>query len=244
MIFKDKVYDEMDDISRLIEPYEYSVNAEISQMPEEIEITAEDLINMKMYGRGLSPSSILIKTAKELNLLALASSFRNGSYYKFYSPTIIPNFEDEVPIGIFNVDDKTMTHRIVLKKIKDSYDEKELQVLAVEFIAEHFRSLEYIPASKIDKSRLNELAQLFNCPESMKERSSSKKIRLLRTKVTTMMKDGSLDIRDIDLANRFGNWFKLYVLDGNLPALTNLTKIKIVSHNKRPIYSIEEEVCA
>ena len=55
------------------------------------------------------------------------------------------------------------------------------------------------------------------------------------------MSKNEWNIRDIGLSNRIAKWIKLYLCDGNLAAYTNFCKLKVMTHDDDPIYSIDEE---
>jgi hypothetical protein len=64
---------------------------------------------------------------------------------------------------------------------------------------------------------------------------------MLANDAKELIKSKKIDIRDVSLVEKLGKWIELYCVDGNLPALANIAKIKIMSHQNRPIYSIQEQ---
>ena len=56
-----------------------------------------------------------------------------------------------------------------------------------------------------------------------------------------IFKNNEWRIRDTSLANKMCTWIKLYAEDGNLAAFNNFCKLKVMTHNGGPIYSIEEQ---
>jgi hypothetical protein len=237
-MFKDKVYDDLDDISKLVEPYQYKLNEEIVQFPDEIEVTPEMIL--KCYDRswgwsGINTDGIVTSKAEELGLMELRKDYdTKNTFFEIQ----VKDKEDDEEITI-DFETGKMSHRIFVVKVKDIYDDADLAKKARHNIVGTIKN-ELWNARRVNKPRLNELADLYGAEEVKKDRSYKGKVRKFCNHLEGLMDDLKLDIRDIELSKKFGEWIVSYVKDGNLAALNNVTRIKIITHKNRPIYSIEE----
>ena len=83
---------------------------------------------------------------------------------------------------------------------------------------------------------------LGGCGEAMKNKSGKKKVTAIKERLIKIFETNEWRIRDMALANKVGFWIKGYISGGNLADLTNLCKLKVMTHNNMPIYSVKEEV--
>jgi hypothetical protein len=239
-LFKDKVYEELDDISQLIEPFEYAVNNELAQMPDEIELDANFFGGLVSYNGGRnhfyqSVRKIVERKANSLGLKKLANQARLE--YNFCSDF----FDLEIGENVqYNAETKELNGEAKIIKTKLAYEDREIEQMLVEYMVGQFRAYWRKP-SKISKPRLNEICDLFNVNEALKDRSASGKVSKLQKKYKELISERKLNIRDVELFKRFIDWNIKYVVDGSLPSMSNITKIKIMMRNELPIYSIKEE---
>jgi len=232
-LFKDKVYEEMDDISKLIEPYQYSLNDDLAQFPDEVEITRDHMQTQYSF----SVRDVVRSKAKELELYNLVDKVWevSESFFEFK----IYDSEGEAAESIdYDFKNNKMNGRILLVKKKAYLGDDEIVGVIKKTIDDKF----YGWNNTYDSKRINEIADLFNDNTVKKQRSIRKKVRHLSRHLVALIDSRKIDIRDVGLASRFVDWILLYVKDGNLPALANITKLKIMTHNNRPIYSIDEKV--
>jgi hypothetical protein len=234
-MFKDKFYEDMDEISKMIEPYQYSVNEDLSKFPDEVVVDPEDLESPW----GISTKDVLRKHARILGLDSLV----NKSYdmaNDFFEFKIIDEFGEEVEETTLNFKDNVLSDRIVMVKKKIAYDDSDVEKIAKQTILEGltFNSWLY---RDLDPSRFNEIADLFNDKDTKKQRSVRKKSYSFRIHMANLIDSKKVDIRDIDLCTKFASWILLYIKDGNLAALNNVTRLKIMTHQNKPIYSMEEK---
>jgi hypothetical protein len=82
---------------------------------------------------------------------------------------------------------------------------------------------------------------LGGCNEDIKNRSAKKKLIAIKLRLTQIFKTNEWRIRDMALSNKVGFWIAGYISTGNLACLTNLCKLKVMTHNNMPIYSVKEE---
>lgn len=244
-LFKDKTFEEMDEISQMIEPYEFKLNEELSQFPDEFEMSQEFVTNLIDYNyRRLAYDyaiqedlrSIVSRKASDLGLKILADKARLD--HKF----ILEFFDLDVSEDAsFNANTNTLTGVIKIIKKKIAYDDKDIERLMKEHIELKFNN-EFYFSSDVDKGRINEILDLFGVTDGLSERKGLIKVEKLKKHYIQLIEDRSLIIKDMDLLKRFVDWNIKYVKDGSLPAFSNITKIKIMMRKGQPIYSIKEDV--
>jgi hypothetical protein len=232
-MFKDRVYEEMDDISKLVEPYQYSLNEALAQFPDQIELTTEELSSPW----GINCMEIFRSHVNKLELNHLLKSHRPGD--DFFQFKIIDEFGEYVDTADLNFRDSTLSNKIVMVKSKIGYEDFDVEKIAKQAIIEGLQV--YNSYRMLNASRLNEIADLFNDNATKKERSVRRKMPMFRKHMGDLIDSKKLDIRDVGLCTRFASWIIAYVQHGNLAALNNITRLKIMTHQNRPIYSIEEK---
>jgi hypothetical protein len=234
-MFKDKVYEEMDDISKMIEPYQYSLNEDLSKFPDEVQITAEYLDSPY----GLSVRDVVRSEAQKLGLIELI----NRSYEvsnEFFEFKIVDELGDNVDETSFDIKTGYIRDKVFMFKKKIAYEDSDIEKIVKSSLLASLDS-NYSRHSDLNISRINEVADLFNATNVKQNRSVRKKMYSLKLGFSRLVDSKKLDIRDVGLAQRLGKWIILYIKDGNLAALNNVTRLKIMTHQNKPIYSMEEK---
>lgn len=234
-MFKDKAYEELDDISKLIEPFQGSINDELAKFPDEIEIDQKTIFKTINSGWGwgtIRLVNIISDKAEELNLKDILKNCDQIARQFFK----IKVEEEEITV---NFETNTVSHKIFVVKTKIGFDDAELEKQAEKNIINPI--LARLSSNRsVNKSRMNEVADLYGALDVRKDRTYRGKVRKFCKHLEKLIQDKELDIKDLNLCKKFSKWVILYVKDGNLAALSNITKIKIMMHEDRPIYSIEE----
>jgi len=240
-MFKDKVYDDMDDVSKMFEPFQYNLNDELAKFPDRVEIKPIDLMsydNWSGYGTDLPGEIRRIAKSLDLNQIIEHTSLLNShGFFKFEVET--DEEDDQADIWV-DAGDMTMSHKIFLVKDKIAFDEKQLEAMRKDYTLGQLRR-EFNSNRDMDKARFNEIADIYGAILVKPERSYHGKLKMFCKHLEHMIDEKVLDIRDMELVHKFVMWIAYYVKQGNLAALNNLTRIKIITHEKRPIYSIEEK---
>ena len=236
-LFKDEKFEEFDEITQMIEPFESSLNAEIANFPEEIEFTTQDIINMatrSYYGGTTKDIGDLIRSkAIELGFTDLSSRASDSNFCKTF-------FKLEGKPGLLNLETGEFDGKIKLIKLKNGFEDNEIEQEMKNHLLASFNS-NFRKPSFVNKARINEILDLFGSKEGVSHRSSREKVKSLYETYIKLMEDRSLNIKDVDLFKRFCLWNVKYIHDGTLPALSNITKIKIMMRSGQPIYSIKED---
>lgn len=229
-LFDDKKYENMDWVSQAVEPIESKTAILLGQLPDEITFTFETYKSLLRNGYTTSSveqvvSNLLREVAdgrvdwKEVNLITKCFEFK-------ISDNVIINFETQSIEG-----------EIKLVKRKKTLEDKELQELM------GMKGSEYIdPYGQNQYQYAHEIADFLGCQQDvLKSRSVRTKVAGIRYKYRTIMRENLWNIKDVELADKVGLWIGSYCQTGNLAALKNLTKLKVMTHKGMPIYSIEEE---
>ena len=232
-MFKDKVYEDMDDISKLIEPYQYSVNDDLSQFPDVIEVDTSFI-----DCRYISTRSLISLKARELGLKALIDNIYEVEKSNFFKFEMFDEFNEPTRSIKFDFNTGEIKGKILLVKNKIAFEDKDVHTICEEGAVTFLMSTTW---RATDSNRMNEIADLLGIDGVLKEKSKRSKLYALTSGIRSLVREKKIDIRDAGLAKRFGRWLVLYINDGNLPALGNIAKMKIMSHQNKPIYSIQEQ---
>ncbi len=238
-MFKDKVYEGMDEVTRMFEPFQFDLNDELALFPDKIEIAPSTILEDRYWGSsfGVNINSIITATASRLKLINIelrSTLLLRNNFFKF-------EVEDRENGDDVRLDATTgkMSHKIFMVKNKVAFDEQMLESMRKDTILGALKSS--LNRSSLNKPRFNEIADIYSADEVKSERSYRGKLNKFCDHLEKMIDENVLDIRDMNLCIKFPEWIISYVRDGNLAALNNLTRIKIMTHEKRPIYSIEEK---
>lgn len=237
-MFKDKVYEGLDDISLLVEPFQSEFNEEIIQMPERIEVTTDNILSQySHWGISISMPQIVRDTARNLGLKQVEEDSWDIStqFYTFKADDL-----EDGETAEYDLENNNLSHKMYAYKHKQCYTDEELTKIAKTKMKNIIRRR--LDSSRlVNKPRMNEIADLFNADVVRSEGSYRSKVRKLITHLECMIDERKLEIKNFELYLKLAKWICLYISEGSLPALNNLTRIKIMTHQDRPIYSIEEK---
>ena len=225
-MFEDITFNKLDDISKMLEPFTYSLNDELSSMPNEIDVTYDNIITL--VERHLCVPNRLTSSDILINALNYPSKF--GQFYDLITESSSIDFSE-----------KTLYGSMKLIKASNGYDEEEMGKLIENQVKSKLNS-SMRSLSAFSNSRVNEVAELFDLKDVPKTRGYRQKRRAITFGFNNLFKENKILIKDVDFGFRFASWLKLYIEDGNLGAMSNLCKVKILTHKNRAIYSIENEV--
>ena len=213
-MFEDKVFDGLDDISKILEPYTYSVNEILDEAPNQVEITYED---MEKYLFAELSSSTSFKVKQLLRIKWEADNVdkkiidRVNNLSKFYTIEC----DKDVSLDLHN---KTLNGKVFINKTGEGIPDDKLKEMIYDTIIDSVRSTMYTPAN-FSKPFANEIAELFDIKSVCSERGArGKKVEMIKG-FKELLSEDKLMIRDVDLANRFGIWLHAYMRYGNLGAI-------------------------
>jgi len=235
-IFDDKKLENLDWMTKITETIESELNVALSKLPDEIVIDKETINHylMNSYYRKISVSDIL----RPIIGVTIKSDLTQDDYSKLsecFKFEIVEN-------SIFNATTQEFNGEARLIKTIATFDDESLQkTMGMKGIFS-LRDTLYWRNDSGMVGRINEvLDSLGGCEEHRKGRSARKKIYAVQRRLRAIFTGNEWRIRDAELANKVGFWISSYIKDGNLAAFTNFCKLKVMTHNNMPIYSMEEE---
>lgn len=242
--FADKQYQSLDWISQAVEPWDWSAIPAFNAFPQRTEITPSILqaviyANPSKFGRYSIEFSVehLVAVIAQLHdnpLVKEADIMPSHMRYSVYS---LFELEYSSPYDTeFRCDDLSFSHPIYLVKTKPLIDDKICQ----EMVATNATEIFYDLNSRADEAikRMGEILDLITSNKLARGRLNRRDqfIRELRT----IFLEDKWRIRSVPLGLNIARWVVDYVNEGNLAAMANFAKVKVMTHAGKAIYSIQE----
>lgn len=233
-IFDDKQYDEMDWISKAIEPTLSPLNDMLSKIPDETSFTPQQVLRASTSGYrvGAELQHFLLQVCQQsgLKLSTWDDDFKKliECFNLTLDKPIIVNFENNTAEG----------GTLKLIKTKKMFEEKELEQMLGRKGIELFLRMNL---DKIELARANEIGELLGNITILQKRSVRQKVNEIISTMRLQFQENKWNIKNIELADKVCLWITVYLQEGNLAALTNFCKFKVMTHSGNPIYSMEEE---
>ncbi len=231
MIFKDKVYQDMEWLEKVCEPIVCDLNDILNKLPDSIEITYDMIVKDSLtYVPSYLSADIFIETHSLLKTLDWTDKKKIVDCFSVV-------IEGE---PILDMEAKTLTGgNIKLVKTKEKFEEKEIQsLIGVKGVGAYLNGISH---KKVSTDRLNEILELLGEDKARRSRSPREKMFALRVRFMEIMENNEWNIRDVALSNRVSLWVRMYLLEGNLAGYMNFCKLKVMTHEDAPIYSVEGE---
>jgi hypothetical protein len=235
-VFDDKRYEELDWISKAVEPIETPLQELLASLPGEFIIDFD--LFLKMVGQS---SSLSLSLSRVMHHLVNNSESAHRVDYDD-AQRLQECFAIELDEHTYvDFESGIITGEIRLVKVKDSFEEKELQAAMGSKGLANMNSDLWHPNTTC--GRLNEIVDMIGkCDAAFKTRSKRKKAHLIYRRMKTILTEGEWNIKSTELADKLCGWIGGYARSGNLACLTNFCKLKVMTHKGLPIYSMEEEV--
>ncbi len=231
-VFDDSKLEQLDWMTQMTETIDSDLNELLARLPDKMPISTEHI------------TANSGNTYLSLSVMDLVRKFLEDEYHLTWKEeTIIKNCFRLETVGDVELDARTgkMTGEVNLIKTIKTLSDEELQPLM------GLKGLEKLPrASHFGDNppveRVNEILDILGeCNDALRSRSFAKKMKKVKDRLTSIFKENEWRIRDMALANKVSVWVGGYVRDGNLADLTNLCKLKVMTHSNMPIYSVKEE---
>jgi hypothetical protein len=98
-----------------------------------------------------------------------------------------------------------------------------------------------LPANPDLIPRMQEVLTLLDAKHpDLKSRSARNKGGSIAQCFAEIIRNDSWKVRNLDLMIKAATWIREFVVNGNLAAMANFTKLKCMTYNGKPIYSMEE----
>ena len=236
-IFDDKKLEKLDWMTKITETIESELNTILSKLPDEIVIDKTIINNSVLcsYSRSITASAVLNPfISKVVN----GGDLSYDDYDKLYKCFMFEVSENSV----YNATTQELVGEIKLIKTTATFDDESLQkTMGIKGITS-IREVLWGRTDSATAGRMNEVLDLLGgCEEDRKGRSVRKKTYVIQRRLKTIFANNEWRIRDAELADKVGFWISSYIKTGNLAAFTNFCKLKVMTHNNMPIYSMEEE---
>ncbi len=240
--FKDSVFENLDDISQMVEPFQCKFNDELHKLPDRIDLDYNEI--MKWFGKdtlwggfGTMEIDSVLKAHNHQKDIDwdLITDKQADKFFKFQ---IGDGEEDEQ--CYLDVDNKRLTNTITLIKHKSGFDDEELYKMMIENLKHRCWRMMRKP-SLLHKGNINEIADVFDIDGVYKERAMKPKRDKLLNGLVEQFNDRKINIRNFELGLRFAKWITSYICNNNAAAIKNITLFKVMMLNERPIYSIDNE---
>jgi hypothetical protein len=229
-IFKDKVYDDMDWLEKACVPIVCELNDVLNNLPDTITLTYQQVVQ---FGCNYGPSSIEVDNIIGTMIDRKLDHPDKKRIYDCFDIVV----EGE---PILNLEDESLINGCVkVIKIKEAFEEKEIEgLIGRRGIDEFLRNIDH---RDVETERANEILELLGLAEARRSRSGRQKIDAIKAEIENIMAENKWDIRDMGLSNRVSLWLNKYLKAGNIAAYMNFCKLKVMTHNEKPIYSVEGE---
>jgi hypothetical protein len=234
-VFDDKKFEQLDWMTQITETIESDLNEILAQLPDRVDFNTRDILSHAGSYSSFSISADnvvhdLVQGLPGKRRLSWEESRKICECFRFESSEDL-----EVDLGA-----GTMVGTLTLVKFIPTLPDEELQSLMGGSGIQNVGRINFAENWPLD--RMNEMLDVLGkCEEAQKNRSYKKKIHRLKARLKEIFTTNEWRIRDMELADKIGTWVAEYISTGNLAALTNLCKLKVMTHNNMPIYSIEEE---
>jgi hypothetical protein len=232
-VFDDKKFEQLDWMTQITETIDSDLNGLLAQLPDRLEFTTKDVIARASGSRFSIEAGGIVR-----DLLAKIQSKRlswdeDNKIVKCFKLEMSPGLELDLEAG-------TMTGTIALVKVVPTFSDEDLIPLMGQKGIQAIRHIMFDEEWPLD--RMNEMLDVLGkCQDAQKNRSYRKKLHRLEERLNEIFSTNEWRIRDMALADRVGVWIADYIQSGNLAALTTFCKLKVMTHNNMPIYSVEEE---
>ena len=236
-VFTDKKYDELDWISQAVEPIESPLNKFLAMLPDSIEIS----VHMLADHRGYYGNYSLEKDTIIMDYLKSNAEASEREKLTWEERSILErSFELVVdPETVIDMSTRTiLSGGMRLNKVKSVLEDRDVEKTLGSRGLTHLGNIRW---SRCNISNLNEILDLVGkCDDLLKGKSGRRKYFGLRSRLHQIFEKNEWNIKSIDLSNKVGIWVTDYLITGNLAALSNLTRLKVMTHKGVGIYSMEE----
>jgi hypothetical protein len=219
--FKDDKYEGMDFLTQAVRPLLWEPHEKFIQVPDEIEIEMDFL---KETGRNLSinMTTFLKKVSKDYF----------GNSHDLYEVSKWFSIEVEKDTYIDLEKQEIIGSVKLVKKSTEISEQEILDYLAGQTFMDYRRRVQG------EAKRAREIMELLGTtPESKKNSYNT-----LKNQVKDIIRENKLKIYNGNLILKMASWIERYVLDEDLQALANFSKLKVMTHKNEPIYSMKEIV--
>jgi hypothetical protein len=241
-LFDDKKYESMDEISKMVEPWETPFDSIIEKLPDEYELPPL-LILRNLNAYEVETSFIKSLLNKTLTTEEVEIVLSNGLIEKEYKNNkYIPGLFD-VKISedfSFNSATKEVTGSIKLVKTMKAIPEAKLKEKIINQANKVLFSKRSADNYKAESMRIV-YEVITGKPYQSNDRSKKSLIHDVKEELKSFIAEDRWRIRSFALYIKLIYWFENFCSLGSSASIANIMKMKIMTYNGRAIYSIGEE---
>lgn len=226
MVMKDKAYDELDDISKLVEPWDMASWRLLNKVPDEICFSIEHLQAI-FEGRSSSYNRDIVNDVIEPILVGEEKWVVEILEFVLDRESLSKHTED------FWVDFSSgeMNGKVFISTNKPSLKDMPQMVM-------RYAIQKYTVTTAGDPGRTREVLRVFGVDTN--RRNMRQLLPILHNTMMSIIKDDTWRIRSDKVIVDMAQWVNTYIMKGNYSAYANLLNLKCMVHKGNPIYSTEE----
>lgn len=229
--FSDKKYENLDWISQAVEPWEWDLLDGIRQMPETIEVTLDDITRHYDSYYGFQWIPFL-----RGRLVDIMGGEPNSAAAEYLHSLYKLSLEEGTEVNFI---ERTISNPIRLIKQRPTLTDDECKKAAGDLAARTIHST-YLDMRDTDQyRRAGEILDLLgaNMAEYRGHRNRS---RAFSVELRKIFEGDKWRIRSMDLVVKSATWIANYIQSGDVSAMANFAKLKVMTHAGKPLYSITE----
>lgn len=227
-VFKDKVYEELDWISQAVEPMVSKVGETLALLPEERNVTFDDLCSSFNWNREVSCENLARRMIKQLGVNL--ENLEDGEV-QFVIDSFTIKMEENTWIDF---DTRQIHGEIKLIKEAKVVEDSDVKKIFVDYVS--YNIANRIRASDASNMALRDLMQLFEIPIDSDD-TKGQKINKIYRFLTGCMED-RIQIKTVDVWKSFIDSVKEYITTGDAKLLGHIMRILIMTKDGKPLYSL------
>lgn len=232
-MFQDRQRNQLDELSQLIEPFEFVGNEVLACVPETIPLSFEDFVDG--YGRvSTYPSKTTIIRTHIKKFWTPKESWISLPDEVIEKFQIVSTAEE---MQLDYVNRQIIGGAIsIVKQATHFTDEEMMNIMVAKF------KLLISCGKSATAARIAEIADIFDVSNKITNtRSGRGKVSALKDAIEQKIRDNEIMIRNVDLGGTLGYWINGYLKDGSKAALKNIAVFKMMTHSGKAIYSVQGE---
>lgn len=255
-LFDDKEYEQMDWLNKAVEPYVSSFHNLVVELPSRVEISVDKFMNYAIYCTTVSSLTSATRSRNYLLEEEIKESFpfKDDVYLRscFMSDVVstiyVAGFEhaDGTIHSAIKVDLRYPASSLDGKLVYIKDESKINDDIFIKMIYNYTQKLmgDIWSYDVVDfNKKIKEIYRVISASDIPKKtRTRIHTTHGVKVAMTNIILEDTWRIRNLDLFVKMVDWVVAYIRDGDELALANFIKLKCMTHNDKPIYSMEEMV--
>jgi len=248
-LYRDKVWEEMDWLTKAVEPYVFTPFKLFGNILPRHQITEEMIENIVVNGDlTIDQDSLLMQYVTTYNkdffngqktledhVYAYLKNKMHGVWEPFRGISISFDITDG---AYYDITSQKLNGEVYINVNFNPPNDDVIKEYVPQFVS-HYLSSEIDYIDKIPYKRLLEINSILGVKKTEKTKSYKKLKAHMRSRIREIFENDEWKIRNLDLIMFFTAWLRDYLATGNQKALINISTLKFMTHNGNPIYSME-----